>query len=215
MRKRRDFSRPEGFRSSRLVVIAAEGRCTESIYFTAVKQELCAANVHIEILHRDSNNSSPESVYAQNSDFMAEYNIEDDDQLWLVIDRDRWSESMLSQTAQKCAQNSHLHFCMSNPCFELWLLLHLEDVPAYSEVEKHRLTQNSKDNGGMTLLKRTMRKLLGSYNESRYDALALLPYYTTAINRAKALDLNPRDRWPQSLGTRVYLLMESILLRER
>ena len=126
--KRKDFVRLEGVRSARLVVIASEGRCTESIYFSAVKDRLRAPNVHVEILARDSNESSPESVHAQIADFMRQYNIEDDDELWLVIDRDRWHERMLSQVAQLCAQNPHLNFCMSNPCFELWLLLHLEDI---------------------------------------------------------------------------------------
>lgn len=136
MRKRKDFARLEGVRSARLVVIAGEGRYTESIYFNAVKDELRAPNVHVEILDRDSDESSPESVHRQVADFMHQYNIEDDDELWLVIDRDRWRERMLSQVAQLCAQNPHLHFCMSNPCFELWLLLHLEDVEQYDDSMK-------------------------------------------------------------------------------
>lgn len=32
-----------------------------------------------------------------------------------------------------------------------------------------------------------------------------------ANRRARALDVNPADRWPQSLGTRVYLLAESVM----
>lgn len=52
MRKRKDFVRLEGVRSARLVVIASEGRCTESIYFSAVKDRLRAPNVHVEIMHR-------------------------------------------------------------------------------------------------------------------------------------------------------------------
>ncbi|MBQ3772166.1 MAG: hypothetical protein II834_09580 [Bacteroidaceae bacterium] len=35
-----------------------------------------------------------------------------------------------------------------------------------------------------------------------------------AIARAKVLDKNPSDRWPQSLGTRVYLLAESVMNRK-
>lgn len=31
-----------------------------------------------------------------------------------------------------------------------------------------------------------------------------------AMTIAKELDLNPADRWPQSIGTRVYRLMDSI-----
>lgn len=47
MRKRKDFVRLEGVRSARLVVIAGEGRYTESIYFNAVKNKLRAPNVHV------------------------------------------------------------------------------------------------------------------------------------------------------------------------
>ena len=210
MRKRKDFVRLEGVRSARLVVIAGEGRYTESIYFNAVKNELRAPNVHVEVLDRNSDESSPESVHRQVADFMRQYNIEDDDELWLVIDRDRWQERMLSQVAQLCAQNSHLHFCMSNPCFELWLLLHLEDVEQYDDETKNALLQNKKNKTGVTWLKKRMKDLLGSYAESNYDALSLIPYAPTAMERARRLDNNPQDRWPQSIGSRVYLLMESI-----
>lgn len=210
MRKRKDFVRLEGVRSARLVVIAGEGRYTESIYFNAVKNELRAPNVHVEVLDRNSDESSPESVHRQVADFMRQYNIEDDDELWLVIDRDRWQERMLSQVAQFCAQNSHLHFCMSNPCFELWLLLHLEDVEQYDDETKNALLQNKKNKSGVTWLKKRMKDLLGSYAESNYDALSLIPYTPVAMDRARRLDSNPQDRWPQSIGSRVYLLMESI-----
>lgn len=210
MRKRKDFVRLEGVRSARLVVIAGEGRYTESIYFNAVKNELRAPNVHVEVLDRNSDESSPESVHRQVADFMRQYNIEDDDELWLVIDRDRWQERMLSQVAQLCAQNSHLHFCMSNPCFELWLLLHIEDVEQYDDETKNALLQNKKNKSGVTWLKKRMKDLLGSYTESNYDALGLIPYTPVAMDRARRLDSNPQDRWPQSIGSRVYLLMESI-----
>lgn len=210
MRKRKDFVRLEGVRSARLVVIASEGRCTEPIYFSAVKDKLRAPNVHVEILSRDSNESSPESVHAQIADFMRQYNIEDDDELWLVIDRDRWHERMLSQVAQLCAQNPHLNFCMSNPCFELWLLLHLEDVREYDDETASALTANQKNKAGVTWLKKRMRDLLGSYSESNYDVARLLPNVLMAMTIAKELDVNLSDRWPQTIGTRVYRLMESI-----
>ncbi len=210
MRKRKDFVRLEGVRSARLVVIASEGRCTESIYFSAVKDKLRAPNVHVEILSRDTNESSPESVHAQITDFMRQYNIEDDDELWIVIDRDRWHERMLSQVAQLCAQNPHLNFCMSNPCFELWLLLHLEDVRKYDEPTTTALIANRKSSSGLTWLKRRMRDLLGSYSESNYEVSRLLPNVSSAMEIARKLDVNPSDRWPQTIGTRVYQLMGSI-----
>lgn len=213
MRKRKDFERPEGVKSARLIVIAAEGRNTENIYFESIRVSLCASDVHVEVLHRDSNDSSPENVYEQIRGFMAEYNIEDDDQLWIVVDKDKWKDKMLSSIAQHCAQNDNLHFCVSNPCFELWLLLHIEDVTLYSKEQMQELSINKKVNSQDTWLKKRMKDLTGHYHESDYNAAALLLHIDTAIERARRLDVSPTDRWPQSTGTRVYLLALSIMGR--
>ena len=212
MRKRKNFERPEGFRSARLIVIAAEGRKTENIYFEAMKTSLCSSNVHVVVLQRDDNNSSPENVLAQIKDFMAEYNIEEDDQLWVVVDRDRWESKMLASVARDCSKNDNLFFCVSNPCFELWLLLHLEDADSYDEQTKKALMANKKNSKrGKTWLKKRIKDLNGEYNESDYDANDFLLTIDTAIKRAVKLDVVPSDRWPQSAGTRVYLLARSIM----
>ena len=52
---------------------------------------------------------------------------------------------------------------------------------------------------------------MGSYHEEAYDAQMLITHVEEAIERARALDKNPNDRWPQTLGTRVYLLAESVM----
>jgi len=77
MRVRRNFERPEGKKSARLVVIAAEGKETENIYFEAMKRLRQASNVHVEILHRNDHSSSPIVVYDQIQQFKKEYNIDD------------------------------------------------------------------------------------------------------------------------------------------
>lgn len=210
MRKRRDFKRLEGVRSARLVVIAAEGRKTENIYFEAMKATVCASDVHVEILYRDTNDSSPEHVYKQIRRFTDEYNIEDDDQLWIVVDKDKWRDKTLSEVARYCAQNNNLYFCVSNPCFELWLLLHIEDVASYSEEQMEKLATNRKVNSQDTWLKKRIKELTGHYCESDYDAMALLANMDMAIKRAEKLDVCPTDRWPQGVGTRVYLLVNNI-----
>ncbi len=184
MRQRKDFTRREGEISPRLIVIAAEGKDTENIYFEAMKSRLCASNVQVEVLKRGDNNSSPENVYSQIDDFKKEYNIEDDDELWVVIDRDRWTEKMLSFVAQHCYSDSNLRFCVSNPCFELWLLLHLEDVAEYSDEDRKGLAENRKTND-VTWLKRKMKDITGHYTESNYDAYELLKSIEDAITRAR------------------------------
>ena len=213
MRQRKDFQRIEGVKSSRLIVIAAEGRATENIYFEAMRQELCATNVQLVVLNREDDNSNPANVHRQIKDFMDEYNILDDDQLWIVINRDDWKEKMLADIALLCQQNSNLRFCMSNPCFELWLILHLEDIEDYSEEDKKNLFENPRLSTHGTWTKYHLRKLMGHYQESDYDPSILLPHVEEAICRAEKLDINPKDRWPQTTGTRVYLLAKSIMDR--
>lgn len=214
MRVRKDFTRREGDKSARLVVIAAEGYETENIYFEAMKTCLRAANVHVEILRRDNDgDSSPMHVYEQVRGFMNEYNIEDDDELWIVADRDRWTNKMLSGIARFCAQNKNLHFCVSNPCFELWLLLHLDDVASHPPDDINSLTANRKSTRHKTWLKHKLGELMNGYNEANYDAYTLLPQIGDAIARSIILDSKPDDRWPQSVGTRVYLLARSIMGR--
>ena len=123
-------------------MIAAEGRCTENIYFEALAELYNSRNVHIKVLHRQDNNSAPGYVLEQMKLFEKDYSLSDDDELWVVVDKDGWSESTLSRVAQACKQHALMKFCLSNPCFELWLLLHLQDVSLFSKKEKADLQAN-------------------------------------------------------------------------
>jgi hypothetical protein len=158
-------------------------------------------------------NLSPAFVYEQIAEFQKKYSISDDDQLWIVIDRDRWAIKAIKLIAQYCAQNQNLNFCVSNPCFELWLLLHKLDVVGCCTAEEQLLILNNKKiaKAKDTYIKNLLRKTLICYSESHYDAAGLLETVDLAINRAKDLDTIPESRWPEQLGTRVYRLVESIL----
>ena len=211
MRVRKSFERPEGKKTARLIVIASEGKETEKIYFNAVKNSKCAGNVHIEVLERESTDSSPDKVYAQLKKFQETYQLDDDDELWMVIDKDRWKTQTLAEIARLCNQNRFLHFSMSNPCFELWLLLHFEDVSLMSEDEMLALRENKRvSRRGDTWLKSRVRRAIGSYQESSYDASRLMPHVSIARNRAETLDINKTERWPSAIGTHVYRIIDSI-----
>ncbi len=210
--------RPEAFCDARLIVIASEGKDTERIYFNALAKEYANPRVHVHVLERsgdEQNNSSPEHVLKQLNDYKSQYELEDDDELWLVVDKDRWTEAMLSHVATECKQEISMHMALSNPCFELWLLLHLEDVASLtSEEQKLWMENRRKPKSSDPYLKKLLRQKMGSYQESAYDALSLILHVEVAIERARLLDDNPADRWPQTLGTRVYLLAESVMNRK-
>lgn len=213
MRERR-----EAFCDARLIVIASEGKDTERIYFKALAKEYTNPRVHVHILERsvdEQNNSSPEHVLKQLNDYKSQYELEADDELWLVVDKDRWTEAMLSRVATECSQEVAMHMALSNPCFELWLLLHIEDAASLTPEEQMLWMENRrKSKNADPYLKVRLRQKMGSYHESSYDALSLIAHIEDAIERAKTLDKNPTDRWPQTLGTRVYLLAESVMNRK-
>ncbi len=215
MRSRNSFVRPEAFRDARLIVIASEGKDTERIYFNALAKEYANPRVHVHILERrgeEQNNSSPKHVLEQLKDYKSQYDLEEDDELWLVVDKDHWTDGMLSEVATECTHNVSMHMALSNPCFEVWLLLHLENPMSLSSEERKLWMKNTrKSKNTDPYLKVRLRHEMGAYHESAYDAPVLIKHVETAIVRARELDNKPGDRWPQTLGTRVYLLAESVI----
>ncbi len=121
------------------------------------------------------------------------------------MDGYRWTEQNLSDVAGKC-RDKGFWIAVSNPCFELWMLLHLDEFDLYDYEQKNRLFHNSQN-----FIEREIRRILGSFNKSNPDTSKFLPHIENAVIRAKKLDINPNSRWPNSLGTRVYLLVEKIL----
>ncbi|PCK07798.1 MAG: hypothetical protein COA42_12505 [Alteromonadaceae bacterium] len=206
-RERRKFNRISGTRDPSLIVIATEGHNTERQYFEGVKRH-CGENssrLKFKVLkNRPPEHSAPNHVLQELDDYKKQYGLGSQDDLCMVIDRDRWS-AMLPSIAAKCADKQYM-LLLSNPCFELWLLLHFSDVNALSEHDKSRLHRNQND-----YLKKTVRRAIGSYNPSDLNIDDFWPKTSDAIAHAIRLDINPHERWPNELGTRVYLLMQKVL----
>lgn len=100
---------------------------------------------------------------------------------------------------------------MSNPCFELWLLLHVQDIKTYNKEILKQIFENKKVSTGKNFLDRELSTLLNGYNKSKYDVNLLLKNLHQAVEQAKALDANLQERWIEThLGTRIYILVENI-----
>ncbi|WP_069472057.1 RloB family protein [Candidatus Marithrix sp. Canyon 246] len=101
---------------------------------------------------------------------------------------------------------------LSNPCFELWLLLHIKSLEEYPDNALDEFLENKKVSSSRTRLEAELINLLNSYNKSNLDTAQFLPFVKQAIERAKKLDTNPKQRWSNGLGTRVYQLVEKIIV---
>lgn len=213
-RERREFKRPSFVRNvQKLFVIATEGVKTEVKYFEQFKAEEYYNNqsVFIEVLKRLTTDSSPAIVIKQLNNFSKEFNLKEGDELWMVIDRDKqsWSTQQIAEVARLCVQKRY-GFALSNPCFELWLLLHRKDINEYSSAVKEELLENLKT-GNRGRIEIELLAICGTYNKSNLNVEDYLPYVDIAIQRAEALTQNIRERWPDYLGTHVYKIVRKLM----
>jgi len=112
------------YRDAKIIVIAAEGEKTERKYFES--PIFRSTRVQVMVLETKEGHSAPKHVHRRLLEFARKTQLQTDDELWLVLDRDRWPEKQLAEVcaeALKVGKNS-AQLAVSNPCFELWLYLH-------------------------------------------------------------------------------------------
>lgn len=211
-REFRERSRLSGVRDAKLIIIATEDTKAAPKYFNSLREFARNSKVKVHVVKRVSEASSPKHILKSLDEFRREYKLEKDDELWVVIDVDAWRSEEISQIAEQCSQKKY-YLSVSNPCFELWLLLHLKSMDEYDDAVQKEFLENQKSRTGArrTRLEQELVALLGAYNKSNLDTQPFMEHVPLAIERAKAIDTNPADRWPQTLGTRIYLLAQKIL----
>ncbi|WP_276328510.1 RloB family protein [Endozoicomonas acroporae] len=128
--------------------MACEGAATEPVYFQGVadKSDALGSRLKLKVLPpREGNLNAPRYVLQQMNTYKKEFGIGTHDELCLVIDRDQqaWEEKAISEIAKACDQKQYL-LALSNPAFDLWLLLHHLDVYALTQDEQEQLYANKK-----------------------------------------------------------------------
>jgi hypothetical protein len=210
----------------KLYVIATEGRSTEFKYFKELRKQWGSKfheqNLHVEILRRPSKqngHSSPKYVEQMLNEFLEDnrdYELKSYDELWLIIDTDTWEPESIKQLAEKCQTEALYHLGLSNPCFEIWLILHLidfnEEVRTFFVTQAHNTPlikeciekfKNIEEHNGSDLsLKKcleemsrwekrskTCKQLLGLIRGYYHISIpkGLIDYIPQAIKRAKEL----------------------------
>src|SRR4030043_936921 len=206
-RFKRQYDRPEDKKGSRLIIIATEGRQTERIYFEALIAKYNLTSIHVVVLPKLDSNSNPESVYLQLQEFEEKFILTDDDELWMIIDRDfqSWKPKEIKKVAQLCSQKKLFKLGLSNPSFEIWLLCHLVDVSKLNASKKTYLFNNKKVNSSKTACEFELSQILRGFNKTKYNPKIFIDKVEIGIENAEKCDINRKTRWPYYIGTSVYL----------
>ena len=134
-----------------------------------------------------------------------------EDEFWMVIDVDNnWEESKISNwnRAVQLCQKEQIRMAISNPFFEVWLLMHFcdlnEEDAKYAITSQHRYQKTNH-------FQERIRKYHGHLKDKH---IKFIDKYTkecvlAAISRAKGLHQN-YDTVPEYLCSTVYLIIESI-----
>ncbi|WP_055534778.1 RloB family protein [Streptomyces graminilatus] len=207
-RKGKPLQRPGSSRpEQRRFLIYCEGECTEDQYFEGLKQELrplpvtiCLGGEHGEpmslvksaIKHRERAPQSP-------ADRCTSY-----DEVWCVVDVEAPTPHPSLDEALKLARQAGVNIALSNPCFELWILLHFRDIAAYQTSAAAQTALEKAEDCGYTVQRKHLdyNKLLGS-DSARH---------AKAKERAEKLRLGSERGYRTNPWTDVDILVE--LLRQ-
>lgn len=116
-RRRRPFREPR----TRILVLCC-GKRTEPEYFKGLVQHVRNPSVTVKV---KSGISDPAGLVEQAK---ARLGADDFDQVWCVVDVDEFD---IDRAVEGSGSVAGVRLAVSNPCFDLWLLLHFQEQTAY------------------------------------------------------------------------------------
>jgi hypothetical protein len=117
------------------------------------------------------------------------------DEVWCVVDLDEFDLT----AAEATAASAGVRLAVSNPCFELWLLLHFDDCTSHVD--------------GAGDAARRLRRHLPAYDKSELDFADFSAGVPAAVSRARALDAGETVGPNPSTG--VWKLVQGIVEEEQ
>jgi hypothetical protein len=189
--RRRELSRrrPQSPRRTRpTILIVCGGVRTEPLYLRGLRTHANNASVDVTIVSRAK---SP----AQIVDFAIRHRGRvsvDFDEVWCVLDVDEFDLA----PAEQLARSGGVRLAISNPCFELWLLLHHVDCRALCD--------------GYQEVVRLLKRHVPGYDKSRLEFGDYAPGVPDVVKRARELNPGGEDH-QRNPSTSVWRLAEVIM----
>ena len=205
---RRGYNRDtpiELVRDYKLFAIACEGGKREPDYFKKFQHlskkikvdviETCITDDEMQIYFDDK--SAPQWVLDRARRYVEKVGLIDEDDLWFVIDRDKWEDSQLREIASYCDEIPNWHIVISNPCFEVWLYFHMRSDISASE----------------STCCDEFKTEIARFDPGGYNPLVFIQRFQEAIVIAKAADSDSNYFLPKFKETKVYQLGEAIVAK--
>ena len=200
MPKPRPLSRDQqDFRDDRLFVIACDDTYAPEQYFNAFS----IPRIRVHVIPTEDGTSHAMHVLNRLLDI---HGLEDFDERWMILDIDHCTKSDAHKAsfmkALKDANSKKINIALSNPCFEIWLLMHyVEDEGPIVKIE------NAKEASGV------LRDILGGYDKTNLNQSRL--NFEMVVNACKLSrkidDEIGGGHDPQGVTSRVHLIWESII----
>lgn len=204
--KKRGYQRDvpaELVRDYKLFAIVCEGSKREPQYFnvfqylsTKIKVDIIEQHVtDNELFSIHESKSSPKWVLDRAISYISKNDLKDEDELWFVIDVDRWSHEQIRALYYYCEQYKNWNLVISNPCFEVWLYFHKKET-----IENPEL-----------LTCKDFKTAISLLDKGGYYYLNFILDIKQAIHNSKKADSDSKHFFPNANETKVYLLGEALI----
>lgn len=189
-------------RDYKLFAIACEGSVREPQYFKLF--QYLSKKIKVDIIeektleNEDPNihtKSSPKWVLDKAMSYINNNNLLEDDELWFVMDVDKWSLEQLRALALYCKKHKNWNLVLSNPCFEIWLYFH-----------KKMDIQSS-----LSTTCKEFKTEISLFDASGYDRFKYVQDVLLAVENAKKNDSDTKHYFPKPKETKVYQLVEALI----
>ncbi len=178
-----------------LIIIVSQGKQTEPKYFNHFNKK----DSHFILKVEPTNGLDPISLM-NHAKYLKEefYHLGRNDRIYCVYDVNSSPEKQLGD-AQKEASKNNVKVCVSNPCFEVWYLLHYRYTTA---------CLNTYDD-----VKRELLSHISNYEKNKDVFDELCPLQAKAISHAKLLEQHHQREEVVSIcrrrpSTQIHILVE-------
>lgn len=174
--------------------VSAEGTTERDYFHMSVFGDSRVAVKFSKDIH--PSRRDPQSVRKRMEKTMRSERFRKEDTAWLVVDVDDWDEGALGELARWAEEDPRHHLAVSNPKFELFLVMHFERAAGCTTPER---------------VDAALSRHLPSYDKRLRPTQFSLDQVREAVRSARAKRASCRAALPEAGMTDAYRLVELLL----